>query len=254
MTRLILRFFLLFLFFFPRNSEYFQIQWIFATRRPRSSSFKIRPVQTHRIKWCGTIQTLRSSITPKLKGNTRCEPTFDIVHIIAESGNYRWIQRRFQHRYVSGKNSHFCFVSNTFQRESRKCARQHTHIFCANLSICCSRNQKPVSQTNIGCFPFQIGRSSESPIDFVVMDTLPGDKKDVKVMQSTISRFACRILVKRNEQTEARIYAAGFDSSRNIFLGVSGATVSPDTLNPIISTSISFGSMRSVGKGNQMAR
>lgn len=67
----------------------------------------------------------------------------------------------------------------------------------------------------------QVGRSSESPIDFVVMDTLPGDKKDAKVMQSTISRFACRILVNRNESSKARIYAAGFDSSRNIFLGVS---------------------------------
>lgn len=53
------------------------------------------------------------------------------------------------------------------------------------------------------------------------MDTLPGDKKDAKVMQSTISRFACRILVDRTETTKARIYAAGFDSSRNIFLGVS---------------------------------
>lgn len=53
------------------------------------------------------------------------------------------------------------------------------------------------------------------------MDTLPGDKKDAKVMQSTISRFACRILVDRTEATKARIYAAGFDSSRNIFLGVS---------------------------------
>ncbi|XP_030759309.1 protein pellino-like [Sitophilus oryzae] len=42
---------------------------------------------------------------------------------------------------------------------------------------------------------FQIGRSSESPIDFVVMDTIPGDKNgEVKVNQSTISRFACRIL------------------------------------------------------------
>lgn len=39
-------------------------------------------------------------------------------------------------------------------------------------------------------------------------------------MQSTISRFACRILVNR-ETTQARVYAAGFDSSRNIFLGVS---------------------------------
>lgn len=68
---------------------------------------------------------------------------------------------------------------------------------------------------------FQVGRSSESPIDFVVMDTLPGDKKDAKVMQSTISRFACRILVERTEAPRAKIYAAGFDSSRNIFLGVS---------------------------------
>lgn len=67
----------------------------------------------------------------------------------------------------------------------------------------------------------QVGRSSESPIDFVVMDTLPGDKKDAKVMQSTISRFACRILVNRCEPAKARIFAAGFDSSRNIFLGVS---------------------------------
>lgn len=70
-------------------------------------------------------------------------------------------------------------------------------------------------------FCFQVGRSSESPIDFVVMDTLPGDKKDAKVMQSTISRFACRILVERTEAPKAKIYAAGFDSSRNIFLGVS---------------------------------
>lgn len=68
----------------------------------------------------------------------------------------------------------------------------------------------------------QIGRSSETPIDFVVMDTIPGDKTaDMKVSQSTISRFACRILCERNNPKVARIYAAGFDSSRNIFLGVS---------------------------------
>lgn len=68
----------------------------------------------------------------------------------------------------------------------------------------------------------QIGRSSESPIDFVVMDTVAGDKTgDTKVLQSTISRFACRILADRNDVNNCRIYAAGFDSSRNIFLGVS---------------------------------
>lgn len=68
----------------------------------------------------------------------------------------------------------------------------------------------------------QIGRSSEQPIDFVVMDTIPGDKSsDNKVLQSTISRFACRILSERTNTDIVRIYAAGFDSSRNIFLGVS---------------------------------
>lgn len=68
---------------------------------------------------------------------------------------------------------------------------------------------------------FQIGRSSESPIDFVVMDTIAGEKlKDSKVEQSTISRFACRILADRSNPRVARIYAAGFDGSSNIFLGV----------------------------------
>ncbi|XP_064484618.1 protein pellino-like isoform X1 [Ornithodoros turicata] len=67
---------------------------------------------------------------------------------------------------------------------------------------------------------FQIGRSSESPIDFVVMDTIPGDKAGAhEILQSTISRFACRILVERNKNHRTFVYAAGFDSSRNIFLG-----------------------------------
>jgi len=70
---------------------------------------------------------------------------------------------------------------------------------------------------------FQIGRSSESPIDFVVIDTLVSDPNKTNgeklVQQSTISRFACRILIERSPPHRARIYAAGFDSSRNIFLG-----------------------------------
>lgn len=72
---------------------------------------------------------------------------------------------------------------------------------------------------------FQIGRSSEPPIDFVVMDTSAGGAdgassvSEGRVAQSTISRFACRILADRDDPGIARIYAAGFDSSRNIFLG-----------------------------------
>ncbi len=68
----------------------------------------------------------------------------------------------------------------------------------------------------------QIGRSTESPIDFVVTDTVPGSQSnsDTQSVQSTISRFACRIICQRMPPYTARIYAAGFDSSKNIFLGV----------------------------------
>lgn len=77
----------------------------------------------------------------------------------------------------------------------------------------------------------QIGRSTESPIDFVVTDTVAGSQSnaDTQSVQSTISRFACRIMCQRTPPYTARIYAAGFDSSKNIFLGVSG--VSSPTLD-----------------------
>ncbi|KAF3841808.1 hypothetical protein F7725_023759 [Dissostichus mawsoni] len=68
---------------------------------------------------------------------------------------------------------------------------------------------------------YQIGRSTESPIDFVVTDTVAGSQSnaDTQSVQSTISRFACRIMCQRTPPYTARIYAAGFDSSKNIFLG-----------------------------------
>ena len=70
---------------------------------------------------------------------------------------------------------------------------------------------------------FQIGRSSESPIDFVVLDTTPGntivDRNAVNTPQ-TISRFACRILASREvHNPSVKLCAAGFDSSKKIFLG-----------------------------------
>jgi len=41
-----------------------------------------------------------------------------------------------------------------------------------------------------------------------------------RLAQSTISRFACRLLIERNSSpARACVFAAGFDSSRNIFLG-----------------------------------
>lgn len=82
---------------------------------------------------------------------------------------------------------------------------------------------------------FQIGRSSEEHIDFTIVDTwlaagpntfqpsgkhgFNADDLTQKPISSTISRYACRFLFSRNKPEVAHIYAAGFDSSKNIFLG-----------------------------------
>ncbi|MFH4974894.1 hypothetical protein AB6A40_001603 [Gnathostoma spinigerum] len=96
---------------------------------------------------------------------------------------------------------------------------------------------------------FQIGRSSEDQIDFTIVDTWlaagsnlvlspagnnpaahhvlrtpdrrsnDGEVIGQRPISSTISRYACRILIDRDEPHRASLYAAGFDSSKNIFLG-----------------------------------
>lgn len=104
-----------------------------------------------------------------------------------------------------------------------------------SVSYTLNRSQAIIVQYDHDCDTdmFQIGRSSESPIDFVVMDTVPGDQRtgNSVVNQSTISRFACRIIVDRKPPHTARVFAAGFDSGRNIFLGVSTILISEITMS-----------------------
>ncbi|XP_075470867.1 E3 ubiquitin-protein ligase pellino homolog 2 isoform X2 [Ascaphus truei] len=95
-----------------------------------------------------------------------------------------------------------------------------------SISYTLSRNQTVVVEYthDKDTDMFQIGRSTESPIDFVVTDTISGNQNDeTQITQSTISRFACRIVCDRNPPYTARIFAAGFDSSKNIFLGEKAA-------------------------------
>lgn len=97
---------------------------------------------------------------------------------------------------------------------------------------------------------FQVGRSTEKPIDFTVRDYWPqkkvlnkndaGDascdlnltatesmqqgrneveKSANSCTESTISRFACRIIVNRSKPFQPRLFAAGFDVDNHIFLG-----------------------------------
>ncbi|KAG7283561.1 hypothetical protein CRUP_026488 [Coryphaenoides rupestris] len=97
-----------------------------------------------------------------------------------------------------------------------------------SISYTLSRAQTVVVEYthDISTDMFQIGRSTESPIDLVVTDTVPGGSQGPAgglSIQSTISRFACRIICQRDPPYTARIYAAGFDSSKNIFLGEKAA-------------------------------
>lgn len=86
-------------------------------------------------------------------------------------------------------------------------------------------------------------------IDFVVTDTAGSGSGQCggaagegsgggQSAQSTISRYACRIMCERSAPYTARIYAAGFDSSKNIFLGVSvllhRCQASPGNLNRLV--------------------
>ena len=69
----------------------------------------------------------------------------------------------------------------------------------------------------------QIGRSAETQVDFIVMDTIPGEEtiSEKFASRSTISRFACRVLVDRNPPHTVRIFAAAFDAKNSIQIGVS---------------------------------
>ena len=64
------------------------------------------------------------------------------------------------------------------------------------------------------------------------MDTVIGAKtfEDLTIRQSTVSRYACRLVVSRHPPYTARIFAAGFDSSKNIFLGVRNRSIASPPL------------------------
>ena len=71
--------------------------------------------------------------------------------------------------------------------------------------------------------PHQIGRSADSAIDMVVLETVTGaDGKKTHKSNSTISRYACRIQCERSPPYSARIYAAAFDTQGKIKLSVGG--------------------------------
>eukprot|EP00118_Oscarella_pearsei_P002920 m.12195 g.12195 ORF g.12195 m.12195 type:complete len:441 (+) comp23867_c0_seq3:116-1438(+) len=67
---------------------------------------------------------------------------------------------------------------------------------------------------------FQIGRSTDEAIDFIVLDMVPDSRRSAPPVRthSTVSRYACRIVCERDPPYTARLYAAGFDMKNRIVL------------------------------------
>ncbi|XP_024864045.1 E3 ubiquitin-protein ligase pellino homolog 3 isoform X2 [Kryptolebias marmoratus] len=138
----------------------------------------------------------------------------------------------------------FGFTNSVWQSPSPPGGDQLTALLLSVQDALSNKSQHSISYTlsrshsvivdythDINTDMFQIGRSTESMIDFVVTDTagsinghgggaaVEGGGGGGQSAQSTISRYACRIMCERSAPYTARIYAAGFDSSKNIFLG-----------------------------------
>lgn len=102
-------------------------------------------------------------------------------------------------------------------RDMDSLSRKSTHTVTINKSSSAS------SVTEYGHDPntdlFQIGRSADSAIAFVVVETVSGpDGKRNYKSNSTVSRYACRIQCERKPPYSARLYAAAFDTRGRIQL------------------------------------
>ena len=83
---------------------------------------------------------------------------------------------------------------------------------------------------------FQVGRSTESVIDMVIIDDelddrgtlLPSDVDKLNC-SSTISRFACRLSADRRFPYHVRLFAGGFDEKHQISLGQHAPKINRNT-------------------------
>ena len=114
------------------------------------------------------------------------------------------------------------------------------------------------------CLFLKVGRSTDKPIDVTVKDTksggdsegeeAPADQRKLPNIDnpqahrdSTISRFACRLLINRTQPFTPRVFAAGFDNHRNICLGVRLLSLLALTCDDVVV------GMAAAGKSTKMA-
>ena len=89
----------------------------------------------------------------------------------------------------------------------------------------------------------QVGRSADQCINYVVVETeVTREGREQYKANSTVSRYACRILCERKPPYTARIYAAAFDTNNKIKLSVSSwhvfTTHPPHRCEPLVGSAL----------------
>ncbi|XP_065832666.1 E3 ubiquitin-protein ligase pellino homolog 1-like [Oscarella lobularis] len=100
--------------------------------------------------------------------------------------------------------------------------QQSTSSYSHSVSMTINRDKSVVIDydTDASTDMFQLGRSMDSIIDFIVFDMIPNPSRTAEPVRSnsTVSRYACRIVCERDPPYTARLYAAGFDPQHQIVL------------------------------------
>lgn len=144
----------------------------------------------------------------------------ELVKLGYNGGNFRQNKSRyvvFQRFEANGVKISKQYKAQSFTPSTSQTAEQATHqkhsisyVLSEKKAVVVEYRDDP--ETDM----FQIGRSSKNDIDFHVSILLHGRKPNSKV--TYLSRYGCRILFGRTDAS-AKLFAAGFDSHREIFLG-----------------------------------
>lgn len=129
---------------------------------------------------------------------------------------------RFQHKYcvckkkVSNGIKPYREINALIDQAKKAIAQNYTVTFTGEDGVSSVVEFKKDHKTDF----FQIGRSTETIIDYIVIDTIPGEKDNIKaaLKQSTISRYACRLVVDRSPPYHTRLFSGGFNSKNRIVL------------------------------------
>lgn len=155
----------------------------------------------------------------KRSQSERPAPLYGEIIVLGTNGSLPCVplSPKMSHKYILKKQVKptgvSLIVKNPVNDDSLSRVSTHTVSMTLAKNRLCVMEFGPDSAMDM----FQIGRSADSAIDLVVVDMVNSeDGSKVPNSNSTVSRYACRILCERVPPYTARIYAAAFDTKGKI--------------------------------------